>query len=485
HPTPPGIQLSQQDYRNRQILLNKVRNYWIKGVLETSLQGRVAIELSLYQRSDALERPWNALWETPDQARQPLPPGTRLIDKFDGLGAGRTLLILGEPGGGKTTTLLELARDLLNRAEQNLSEALPIVFNLSSWGGPEGLAKTGTIADWLVEELHTKYQVSPEIAKVWVQGEQLLLLLDGLDEVHSSCRNACVQALNEFSQTHGHTEMVVCSRLQDYEALSHRLRFQAAICLQFLSLDQIQHYLLNAGPELETIRTLLQTDPTLQELARSPLMLNMMTLACRGLEVSHFPETTLEERRRQLFDAYIDRMFQRRPLGPYRCKQYLGWLRWLAQNLQRTAETVFLIERMQPDWLPTRFHRWLYAIGIGVFAGLSCGLASDIVGYLILGWEAGLIYGLVFGIGGGILVALVFGILNHQIYPVETLKWSWDKARESLIPGIAAGLVSGPLIMVSMWLAYGLLFDLGERFIYSMIYGLLSGVGVGIIFVLL
>lgn len=32
--------LSRQEYRNRQILLNKVKNYWIKGVLETSLRKR-------------------------------------------------------------------------------------------------------------------------------------------------------------------------------------------------------------------------------------------------------------------------------------------------------------------------------------------------------------------------------------------------------------------------------------------------------------
>ena len=40
---------------------------------------------------------------------------------------GRTLLILGEPGAGKTTTLLELTRDLLNRAEQGLDYRIPIV----------------------------------------------------------------------------------------------------------------------------------------------------------------------------------------------------------------------------------------------------------------------------------------------------------------------------------------------------------------------
>ncbi len=49
-------------------------------------------------------------------------------DEADG-----ALLILGEPGSGKTTLLLELARDLLDRAEQDETHRMPVVFNLSSW----------------------------------------------------------------------------------------------------------------------------------------------------------------------------------------------------------------------------------------------------------------------------------------------------------------------------------------------------------------
>ncbi|MGC9506233.1 adenylate/guanylate cyclase domain-containing protein [Baaleninema sp.] len=40
--SPPKLLPSRQDYRNRQVLLDKVKNYWVKGVLETSLHDRVA-----------------------------------------------------------------------------------------------------------------------------------------------------------------------------------------------------------------------------------------------------------------------------------------------------------------------------------------------------------------------------------------------------------------------------------------------------------
>jgi predicted NACHT family NTPase len=48
-----------------------------------------------------------------------MPAGTPIIQVFDNLGS--ALLILGAPGTGKTTLLLELAQELLERAEQDQS----------------------------------------------------------------------------------------------------------------------------------------------------------------------------------------------------------------------------------------------------------------------------------------------------------------------------------------------------------------------------
>lgn len=55
----------------------------------------------------------------------------RILDVFDEVGG--ALLILGAPGTGKTTLLLELARDLLDRAEHDPTHPIPVVFPLSSW----------------------------------------------------------------------------------------------------------------------------------------------------------------------------------------------------------------------------------------------------------------------------------------------------------------------------------------------------------------
>ncbi len=49
--------LTPQQVKNRQAILNKVRNFWVKGVLKTSLHDQVLIELGLEERADAVVIP--------------------------------------------------------------------------------------------------------------------------------------------------------------------------------------------------------------------------------------------------------------------------------------------------------------------------------------------------------------------------------------------------------------------------------------------
>jgi uncharacterized membrane protein len=57
HPPVQRSQLTPQEYRNRQALLNKVKNFWVQGVLETSLHHQVVIQLGLEDRSHVLAMP--------------------------------------------------------------------------------------------------------------------------------------------------------------------------------------------------------------------------------------------------------------------------------------------------------------------------------------------------------------------------------------------------------------------------------------------
>ncbi len=442
--------LTQQEYRKRNVLLNRVKKFWIEDVLEKSLHVRALIELGLEERLDAVDRPFSGVQELPDETRKTLPAGTGMTQVFNQMGEGRTLLILGEPGAGKTTMLLKLLQNLIARIEEekDLSQLIPVVFHLSSWA-----RERQSIADWLIEELSSKYEFFEADGKTWIREQQLLLLLDGLDEVKAERRDSCAQALNEFRQTHGQTEIVVCSRIRDYEALATPLRLQGAICIQSLTLEQINQYLEQAGDQLEAVKTLLQEDTTLQELAKSPLTLSVMSLAYQGSSVEDLPQTgSVEARRQHLFNTYIERMFRRRRADQrYSKVKAVRWLNWLAQQLQRKSQTEFRIEEIQPSWLKTTDQKWRYRIGVGVITALTSGLISSLVGWPI----HGLIFGLVFG--------LVFGLINmfrEEIRPVEILEWSWTDARNWLGFIMAGALIGGLLHRPMSEIAYGLILGL-------------------------
>ncbi|MBC6431191.1 NACHT domain-containing protein [Nostoc sp. HG1] len=472
---PPS---GKEEYRFREVLLNKVKQYWIKGVLEKSLYTKGLIDLGLEERLDAVKRPSSIVQEIPNESGQTLPEGKSVSDVFNQMGKGRTLLILGEPGAGKTITLLKLAQELIARTEKDLSQPIPVVLNLSSWGN-----KQQTIADWLIEELNSTYQISKALGKVWIEDQQLLLLLDGLDEVKIERRETCIRAINEFMQEHGLIEIVVTSRIRDYEALSTRLQLQGAICIQSLTFQQVNQYLDRAGEQLEAVKTLLQQDTTLQELAKSPLTLSVMTLAYKGKKLEDLPNTgSKEERRKHLFDTYIERMFKRRKYEPrYSKVQAMRWLIWLAQQMYQKSQTVFLIERIQPTWLSNRAQKILYKIANCLLGVIICGL---------IGWQIHQSPGALIGV---ITAGIPLTWSPVEIKPVETLKWSWQEAKNFLKNGLPGGLVLGlivglffKLVKTPFDLKTGLQlvdtpFDLKTGLQLGLLYGLIDGLILGLL----
>jgi hypothetical protein len=88
--------LSRED---RKTLLNRMRSFWIAGVLEQSLHGAALLALGLRNQPDVLMNPWHLTLQESDQAERTLPANTRIIQVYDESPSG--LLILGEPGSGK------------------------------------------------------------------------------------------------------------------------------------------------------------------------------------------------------------------------------------------------------------------------------------------------------------------------------------------------------------------------------------------------
>ena len=428
-------------------MLRRVKTVWLDGVLEESLHGGEIIDLGFAYRPAALGNSGVPSWQQAPEYDYLLPVGTRIEDVF--AAADRVLLVLGEPGAGKTTMLLQLVSHLMAQAEADETCPMPAVFSLATYTNGR------TLSQWLVEQLAGNYEVPRKLGEQWIDAGQFIPLLDGLDEVDPAHRPACAEAINEFRARHPGVPLLVTARNRDYQALATRLHMDKAIILQPLTLEQIDTYLQRRGNKLDGLRASLAADRTLQELAQTPLMLSIMTLAA-----NRPPESGAADlgdgllSRQHLFDVYVERMARYRGKNmSYSPSDTISWLSWLAKQQTRAMKPTFFLEDMQPSWLPDDAGRgFIRQMRLSVF-GILTGAAVPGALLLLLynRWDAagalllvGLLAAAIPAITGRFLVR---GRLPFKrIETVESLGWSWPWAALGLGVGAAVGLGLGALV---------------------------------------
>lgn len=358
--------------QNRIRFLKRLR-YTYRSIWEQSLHGAALLTLGLVEQPDAVLHPPGLYFQSDEQAARPLSAGTSILQVYEG--TGQELLILGEPGAGKSMLLLDLARQLVQHAEQDGQQPIPVLLPLSSWA-----VKRPPFADWLGEQLIQLYDLPHKLSQAWVQDDHFLLLLDGLDEVSQDARVACIEAITTYRKDHL-VPLVICSRRSDYEEILHpeRLVLNSAVIVQPLTNKQVEDYLVQAGSHLLALRTALRTNTALQELVTTPLMLNVLALAYTDASLEDLPHGgSVEQQQRMIFDRYIECMVKRKgDLKSYPLPKTISWLGWLARQMRDHNQTVFYLEHLQPDWLTSiqcRTYLWravrLPAIGIGVLASI-------------------------------------------------------------------------------------------------------------------
>jgi hypothetical protein len=467
----------------RQQLLNKMRKEWISNRLDESLLQGEMLPLALEKRPSAIRSRFDEAVQRPLQS-QHLPSGTKIIDILDQ--ATNSLLILGEPGAGKTIMLYTLMEELLDRAKQDEKHPIPVFFHLSLWA-----KKRCPLAEWLVEELDTFYGIDSQTAQVWISEQRIFPLFDGLDEVAAKYQIECVEAINKFYRSHNLAGLVVCSRFNDYERLSTKLELQEAVLVKPLTQQQVDTHLKKLGNSTNDIRSVLHDDPELQELMETPLWLNIVISAYQNTSPQKLRSVkTTEERRKEILMAYTQEMFKRRaemkndPASTknrqeaqrthnYTAQQMMTWLTWLARQMKKRSQTIFLIEQLQADWLQGKYahevHAFLTILCVGLLGGVISALNFGIYGGLAKGLFVGLYDSFWGGLGGAVLISTIFGALGERaITPIERFNWS---LRSGLSFGFISGLAVGYSYGLNFGVDGGLMVGLGTGFTGGLIGG--------------
>jgi GTPase SAR1 family protein len=497
--------------RNEQILLRAIRDE-VESRLAGSLHNSVFLTLDKEALPEQVKRLWDREIKVGTKPTTVIPDDISIVQVFDSPEVSGKLLILGQPGAGKTTTLLNLAKGLVEKAEADSSYPIPLLLNLASWQD-----ESQPIREWMVVELLSKYGISSKLGEAWITERIVLPLLDGLDEVISEKQESCVKQINDFLEGEASPlYTVVCSRLAEYETYEAQLQLHGAIYLKALTHQQIKNYLIQV--DRQDLWQFLARSSELLELVHTPLLLSMVVLACPKSDTEQWRQLeTTSNQLQYLFDTYVEQMLNRsvesrifkKSNVPNPQKTRL-WLTWIAKQLETDSQVEFLIEQIQPSWLPAGlFMEYretaklasvfvfmlfpflpvviLVTIPIALIVGLPLSLFRGFKSGLLISFyvSISLVFLLLLGNAGSFLAgSLILVLLSrtaskavgqaNNILLTDTLTWSWKSA----IYGIIHKSLIGILLVVITGL---LLKDILGGMFFGLFWLLINGLKEGVV----
>ncbi|MBD2179452.1 NACHT domain-containing protein [Pseudanabaena sp. FACHB-1998] len=442
------LQNQSAQNQNEQLILRKV-NLEVNSRLEDSLHNRIFVNLDKQSQPEQVERLWDTQIKIGAKAPAPISTNTSILEVFERSDIAGHLLILGNLGAGKTTTMLDLAKSLVEKVEQDSDEPIPVIINLSSW---KNLRQS--MSEWLIEELNSKYKISKDIFRKCLEDKRLLPMLDGLDEVKPEFQESCIDAINLWLNDElCPLFIVICSRQEEYANHQTQLNLNGAILLEALTDNQIQSYLANVNRN--ELWELLRSNSELLELVRTPLLLSITILSYNELSLDEWhKQNSTKNLIKLLLDAYIQAMFRRK----FRNVSYINdtlpadkqtkyWLKFLALQMGKESQTEFLVEKMHPSTWLLNTSKIIYRFIIGLILFLLFVMPIRVIFGDILGSIMALSIGLVLGYASMLEIKLA-----------ETFDWSFTKAKKSFlswfIPSMIIIILVGIIVGIVDWIRY-------------------------------
>lgn len=384
------------------------------------------------------------------------------------------LVVLGEPGSGKTMLMVRLVLDLL--AARAPGGPVPVLAPLASWD-----PSAQDLRDWLVIRLATDYPALADPspageagltqAAALIEAGLIVPLLDGLDEIPGSARGPAISRINDALQPGGQV-LMTCRTRQYREAIrppdgpETALAGAAAIQLRPLNARAVRRYLRDDAPgpvtraRWDPVLKLLGTQAPAGQVLATPLMVTLARTIYNPrpgeapaampdpAELCGFADRAAVEA--HLFDAFIPAAYRLSTAGRWTAGQAEQWLTFLARHLEHIG-TPDLAWWQLDKAVPRTVIRLVVGLAVGLAAGLAVGLAAELTAGLAVGLAA------VFGIG----------LATGPELPARGVQISTI----GLGVGLGVGLATG--FGVGVWLAAGL------------VVGLVVGLAAGFLAVLL
>ncbi|GAB2837186.1 hypothetical protein [Lentzea nigeriaca] len=332
----------------------------IHGDVHLHAPGATPLDLAAQQLATAVRRQWTTeaenralrqpaplrlrFWSTSGSRQEPVRGDVREIaSTFRGL-ARRQLVVLGEPGAGKTVAALLLTLDLLENPCRG--EPVPILLAAASWD------PTAEHFDaWAIRRLGEDYPaLGRDVAARLVADGRVMVVADGLDELPVHLHVAALDGVNRASGTR---PVVVTCRSGEYHAAVARsgtfLSGAAVVQLAPVSADAVAAHVgeTRLDARWRPVTDVLVAEPfdDVAEVLSSPLMVHLARTAYaspRSEPRELLAFSTGEEVERHLLNAYVPTVYgprvevvdtylpQHRP-SRWQAEDVVRWLTFLAR----------------------------------------------------------------------------------------------------------------------------------------------------------
>ena len=345
------------------------------------------------------------------------------------------LVVLGEPGSGKTMLMVRLVLDLL--AARPSGGLVPILAPLASWD-----PSAQDLREWLATRLIIDYPAlagpppaaadGPTRAEALLSAGLIMPVLDGLDEIPESARAMAIGRINDALRPGG--QVLLTCRTRQYRDATRppngpeaALSGAAAIELRPLNARAVRRYLRDDAPgpvtraRWDPVLALLGTQAPAGQALITPLMVTLARtiysprpgeapeVVPDPVELCGFTSRSAVEA--HLFDAFIPAAYRPSTSGRWTAGQAERWLVFLARHLEHTIGTPDLAWWQLDKAAPRTIFR------------LVAGLAAVLV--------AGLAFGPIIGLAGGLafVVGLTVGSVPGPELPARGVRDKPNRVR--------------------------------------------------------
>ncbi len=350
-------------------------------------------------------------------------------------GRGR-LLLLGAPGAGKTTLMIQLVLELLD-SEQ---DSMPVLLNLATWSW--GFISLET---WLKEILPAELGVSNRYASEIIQQNRLILLFDGFDEIKEDERESCIAAIKRYSED-STRQYAISSRIEEYKQIAKDAPVESQIEVGPLSLDQLQKELqrlwsdpVNPERGARLLWNAIQENELLQKVVETPFYFNALQILFSGSNTwaeLQITADSVEEMQDQITARFVQYELDG-AREKYPSKKSSNWLSFLASGMEKRNMVVFELTDLQYRWFSFGRRevleaRLIFGFFIIIFIPF---VINTVLGLMIIGigfilpisiWP--LLLGLIFAMFILLTITILYVFISKfpKIVTKEIANWSWE-----------------------------------------------------------